>query len=91
MIHVSYRKESRKDYGEDRNPSNTDLCREQLMLGCMLRIADALEKMARPYVDLIERADRLDKDTISLAELCDKKDRQIRGLRGAFKRMQKGA
>ena len=49
------------------------------------------KKMGRPYVDLIERADRLDKDTISLAELCDKKDRQIRGLRGAFKRMQKGA
>lgn len=50
----SYRKESRTDWGETREGN---LCRDQVMLGAVLRIADALETIAQNYQNLInERA-----------------------------------
>lgn len=87
MTHRSYREESRKDWGTS---SDSALSIEQINSGAILRIADAVEKMARNYSDLIddrnwqkERADR------SLAR-ADKLERSNAALRGHLKRAKAG-
>ncbi len=55
MPHKDYREESRKNWGEQ---ADGNLCREQLETGCLLRIADATEKMAANYTALQEELDR---------------------------------
>lgn len=79
-----FRKESRKDWV---NPDQAPTTRE-LQLGCLQRIADASELMARDHQSLVnrerwaqERADRLQKT-------CDRLARSNAALRGHLKRMK---
>lgn len=46
-----YRDESRKNYGS----SNDPLSLPQLQAGCLMRIADATEKMAQRHTELRKR------------------------------------
>lgn len=54
MSFTSYRQESKKDYGTE---STAPINQDQLTMGCMLRIADAVEKMAMNHQQLINERD----------------------------------
>lgn len=61
----------------------------QLILSCLTRIAESLERIEQPYMELLDRARRytqLAEDRLSYIRKCD---RQIAGLRGYIKRLQK--
>ena len=49
MAYQNYKSESRKDWGQDTNGSLTI---EQINCGAILRIADAVELMAKNYLQL---------------------------------------
>lgn len=55
-MRATYRAESRKEYGRETDTGN--LGNEDLTVGCLMRIADATEVMARRYQDLIDDRDR---------------------------------
>lgn len=54
MPFTDYRDETKKNYGTHSEPP---LTRDQLNTGCMLRIADAVEKMATNHDLLIRQRD----------------------------------
>jgi len=54
MAHKAYREESKKNWGTSDDGSLTD---EQIALGAMLRIADALELMAKNHDQLVRDRD----------------------------------
>ncbi len=87
MPHKSYRAESRKDYGED-VPLNQGLCRDQLMLGATMRIADALEKIAQRHTDLMEKLDQMTISRDGWEKDYWQADRRIRALKGVITRMK---
>jgi hypothetical protein len=91
--HISYREESRKDYGQKYNdefstdPPNFTI--EQLNAGCLLRIADASEAMAKNHNALIsenkyltERINRVDSSNRFL-------NRSASSLKGHITRLRK--
>lgn len=87
MAHRSYADASRNgNWGDD---DSRALTLDQLQLGAMLRIAAALEKMADPYVRLLDRvaslSRRLDEELARGAKLR----RQIVALRGVVTRTKK--
>jgi len=88
IVHVSFREESRKDYGRRMEPSDS-MSTEQIRTGALLRIADATEKMAQNIgkleTDLAWYKKRYREGSESNKHLGN----VIRGLRGALKR--KGA
>lgn len=55
MAFKNYREETKKNWGSN-DPDSLTL--DQIQTGCMLRIADATELMARRYQDLIDDRDR---------------------------------
>ena len=57
MAHQSYREESRKNWGKD--SAQGALTIEQINTGTLLRIADAVEAMAKRHIELIDERDRL--------------------------------
>jgi hypothetical protein len=54
MAFKNYREESKGQWGQD----TETLTIEQLTMGCMLRIADAVELMAKNHAELIRDRDR---------------------------------
>lgn len=50
----NFKKESRSDWFQPEGKPNND----QLKLGCLQRIADAVEKMSASYASLIDERDR---------------------------------
>jgi hypothetical protein len=61
MPFVRHRENSRRDWGAavpgDKNPDT-----DAIKLGCLLRIADAAELMAKNYGELIAERDRYERD-----------------------------
>ena len=57
QVRKTFKAESRKDYGCDVE-LNSGLTNDSLKTGCLMRIADATETMARRYQDLIDERDR---------------------------------
>ncbi len=83
MAHKSYADHSRDNYGcPDNVPANLD----QLGFGALARIATALEKMAHPYVNLLDRVDCLDRRLKEEAEERRMMNRRIIALRGVVTR-----
>ncbi len=82
----SYRKESRKDYGQE---AEGGLCLDQIRTGALLRIADATELVAKRYQDLIDERDRcklrLEEKEQSLAA----EHRRVIALRAVITRMKR--
>ena len=56
MEFKNYREESRKNWGRDME-ENDKLTLDQINTGCLLRIADAVEKMSGSYAALINDRD----------------------------------
>lgn len=53
---ISYKDESKEQYGRTMDPEDA-MCRDQLKLGCLQRITDATELIAKNYQQLITDRD----------------------------------
>lgn len=85
MTVKSYRTESKDDWG---TTSEGPLTLEQINTGALLRIADAVEVMAKRYVDLIMDKERAEARAAVLQSRIDKEEHRVRGLRGALTRQR---
>lgn len=84
MSEKYYREESRKDYWSKRPMTNEDL-----QTGAVMRMADSLEKMEKPWADLISDNKWLrgcyDRNTDTIADLR----RSNAALKGVITKMKK--
>jgi hypothetical protein len=81
----TYREESRKDWYREEGLPTTD----QLKLGCLQRIADATETMARRYSDLLYERDDYKKRYEGACLHNDASNRRIAALRGVITKLKK--
>jgi hypothetical protein len=81
----TYKNESRKDW-HDLSKDKPD--REQLMLGCLQRIADATESMATEYNRLIRDNTWLRSSRDDYRNDCERLRKQNASLRGVITRMK---
>jgi hypothetical protein len=88
MAHRSYREETRKNWGTE---LDGPLTIEQVSLGCQLRIADAVEKMASNYTALQDERDRYKRYYQEELETGRRRANQIAGLKGAITKIKKQA
>ncbi len=88
MAFKDYRDESRRVWGHD-FWGNDEITREQLQLGCMLRIADAVEKMTEPYTRLLNQVESLRREEERLDDENIRLGRVIAGYRGALNRLKR--
>lgn len=85
MTFRSYREESRSDWGA-RDEGGFSL--DQVNAGALLRIADAVEKMANNY-DVMQRdRDFWKERALSAERRLDTERRRTAALRGSIKRMR---
>lgn len=89
MAHISYRKASRDDYGISDVPENTNLNKEQLNTGALLRIADATEKMAVNIVDLQNKLKRTEESLAWNRKRVAYLEKSNAALRGHIKRLKR--
>ena len=80
----SYQDESRRNWGVETEPSN-----DQLQLGCLQRIANAQEQMAKPFVALLEDVASVRRSYKERGEIIDRLDRSNAALRGVITKMKK--
>lgn len=88
MERIDYKDESRKDWGR-MGPEGIKPTNEDITLGCILRIADATEAMAKNYVFLQNELTAAKKRNDYLKSLSERKDYQIRGLKGQITKLKK--
>lgn len=81
-MHKSWREESKKDWGHQDVACNLD----QVKAGALLRIADAIEKMAVSWGALREERDRYERWYREMLAEVDHKRRRINALRGVITR-----
>ena len=62
---------------------------EAINAGSLQRIADATEKMAQRHTELIDRANRLQRDYDRVCERNARQERRIAALRGVITKMRK--
>lgn len=79
----NYREESRRGWG---NTQDQALSMEQITLGAVLRIADAVEKMAQRYTELIGQRDYWERQAVTAQKALDTERRRAASLRGHLKR-----
>lgn len=87
MIFKSYREESRTNWGVTVT-ENTKPDREQLMLGCMLRIADATEAMAKNYTQLQNELKWANEKNGRNQTRIEKLQRQVNAYKGIVKKLK---
>ena len=85
MPFKSFREESKEDWGEI---SNERVCPtiEQINAGCLMRIADASEKMAQRHTELIEQRDSFERRYKTEQKRVEHLERSNASLRGHLKR-----
>lgn len=81
----SYKEESKKNYGR-KDAENLSI--EQLNTGCLMRIADSLEKIEKPYVEMIDALKWYKKEYLIQNEQIDKLLLSNRALKGVITRMK---
>jgi hypothetical protein len=86
-VFKSYKKESRSDWGSTVD-ENVVLDRDQLKLGAVLRIADSLEKMEQPYLQLIRDVEWYKKRVQNLDAQNDTLRKRVAAYQGVIKRMK---
>lgn len=87
MAHKGFRQTSREDWGQADDLAVTV---SNIQLGAILRIADSLEKMEKPFIRLLDRIEYLESSNKRMTARIDKKNRQIAAYKGIVKRMKKG-
>jgi len=71
-----------------RNWVNEQDSNENIQLGCMLRIADATELMAKRYADLINERDQAKRSAEYWRACSDRRERSNRSLRGQITKLK---
>lgn len=84
----SYKEESKKNYGK-KDAENLNL--EQLNTGCLMRIADSLEKIEKPYLEMIIDLKYYEKECNRQDELINNLLLSNRALKGVITRMKNKA
>lgn len=87
MSHRGYREASKLDWGVD---ASISLNLEHVQTGAVLRIADAVEKMASRYTALIDEAERLRRYDREQRNAINRLNRRIASLKGVITRQKKG-
>lgn len=86
MNFKSYRKESRIDWGTFQKG---DLSLDEIKTGCLLRIADSLEKLEIPHKGLLTENEHLGRRVKEQGAVIDQLRRSNAALRGTITRMKK--
>lgn len=84
-----YKEESRKEYYKEVSPSQDGtyrLQREDLEFGCMLRIAEGIDKMANNWIELTKDRDHYKRRCEQLEERNKKLYHQVRAQKAATTR-----
>lgn len=89
----NYRDASRTNWGKkvEDGDEGSSMNRDDLKFGCMLRMADAAEKMALNYDTLINERDRYKRCYNEEKELVKQRDNSIRSLKGTITKLKKKA
>ena len=86
MTDRSYRARSRGDWypaQDGRSPTTNELA-----FGCLQRIADATEAMAKPYVAMLDEVRRLRQSAEFYESRITARDKQISALRGQVTKLK---
>lgn len=86
MTHRSFKDESRKNWGIS---DNSELDRDQIQLGAILRIADATERMCLDREKLERDYQYMRKQRDRYRDLLDKERRRVTALKGVITRMKR--
>lgn len=84
MAFKNYRDESRGQWGQNTETPTI----EQLTMGCMLRIADATELMAKNYAELIAERDQALRSEAYWRDLYEKCSRRRSALKGVVTKLK---
>lgn len=82
MSLISLKENSRIDWSKGQDLNSI----ESITLGCMLRIADALEAMSKNYLELIGDVKYYKQESEDYRESYKKERRRVAALRGILKR-----
>lgn len=82
---MSLREDSKTEYRKSAETIN----RDEIKIGCLQRIADATEVMAKRYQDLIDERDKYKRWYESSLKTEEYQLRRISALRGVITRMKK--
>jgi len=86
MAHRGFREASSMDWGKEAGLGCTN---EEINQGALLRIADAVEKMAQRYDELIRQRDYAQNEVTRLRGIRQHLERSNASLRGHLKRAKK--
>lgn len=92
LRHHGYREISRSDWGRKHHedePLNKSFDADSIKLGCLLRIADATEAMAKNYVNLQRDYERAQQEVKRLTANNNRMGRSIAALRGHIGRLKR--
>ena len=87
MAHKSWKEQSRLDYWSE-TPEGEGLHRETVQTGAIMRIADAVELMAKNHAQLIEERDRYKRWYEEARGRALQYRHSIAGFRGAINRLK---
>lgn len=79
----SIKNKSRRDW------TNEDSSLETLRTGCLMRIADATEKMAKRHTELIDERDRQQRLADYWRQCCERTERRLRAAKGQITKLRK--
>lgn len=89
MPRLSFRKESRLDYGGEKPDETHSLNLDQLQTGCLMRIADAVEIIAKDKESLEQRL-KSAKDSLEYwQDRANKYEKTVQVLKGHMTRLKK--
>jgi len=90
MAFIPHRETSRINWGKEvEGKSNPD--RDDIKMGCLLRIADATEAMATSHVQLQASLDYYKRAYNGESESCRRLARQVNSLRGVITKLKNKA
>lgn len=85
---VFYKESSRANWGVHLNDAQT-LQKEDIKIGAILRIADSLERIEKPYLNLIEECKTLREQNNRRLSRISKLEKQIAAYKGIITKMKK--
>lgn len=84
----AYKEQSRANWGADFKEGE-QLSRDQIQLGAILRIADSLEKMEKPYAQLLDSVNYLRNSNKELQYDNSVLKKQVAAFKGIINKMKK--
>lgn len=87
MAHRSFKEDSRQPWGYDGDKRTSTL--EEVNTGCLQRIADATEVMAKNYLQMQSDLNYYKKRSEDLQKRVESRDNTIKSLKGHITRLKK--